>query len=78
MSKIAQLQFAAMSPDAQRAAVRRLALTGLDDLEVAERTGWAPELVRAVLAPPHPVDSIPLALLKNRRSGSPGGAVGEP
>jgi hypothetical protein len=52
MSKIAQLQVAAMTPDAQRAAVRRLALTGLDDIEIAKRTGWTSGQVRAALAPP--------------------------
>lgn len=77
MSRIAQLQFAAMTVDAQRAAVRRLALTGLDDLEIAERTGWTPGRVRATLAPPELMDGVPLALWRNRRSGSAGGSVCE-
>lgn len=78
MSKVAQLQFARMTYDAQRAAVRRLALSGLDDDEIAARTGWTTAQVRVALAPPEPMDAVPMALLRNRRSGSPGGSVSEP
>lgn len=73
MGRMAQLQFSGMTPDAQVSAVRRLALKGLDDAEIAEATGWLSERIRSVLAPPDTVDvSLPVPL-RNRRSGSSGG-----
>lgn len=73
MDKMAQLKFSALTPEAQVSAIRRLALKGLDDAEIAQATGWSSERIRSVLAPPDTVDvSLPV-LLRNRRSGSSGG-----
>jgi hypothetical protein len=66
-----------MAPDAQRAAVRRMALRGLDDIEIAQATGWPLQRIRDIVRPPEMIDSVPLALLRNRRSGSAGGSVAE-
>lgn len=74
MDRFAQLQFSVMAPDAQRAAIRRLALRGFDDTEIAQATGWTQEQVRAVLEPWGMDDGRPLPLLRNWRSGSPGGS----
>lgn len=73
MDRPAQLQFASMAPEAQRSAIRRLALRGFDDFEIAAATGWTPERIREVLSPPEPVEVPIPAIFKNRRSGSTGG-----
>lgn len=38
--------FRAMPPDAQRGAIRRLALSGLTEENIAARTGWSVDSVR--------------------------------
>jgi hypothetical protein len=75
MDRIAQLQFGSFSVDAQRATIRRLALRGLEDVEIAHLTGWTPEQVRSVLEPPLSADFSALIAARNRRSGSPGGPL---
>jgi hypothetical protein len=75
MERLAQLQFAAMAPDAQRAAIRRLALRGIEEAEISRATGWSTDQIRAVLAPPEGVNPLPSALWRTRRSGSPGGSA---
>ncbi len=73
MDRIAQLQFSAIAPDAQISAVRRLAIKGLNDAEIAQATGWPRERIRSVLVPPDNVHVPFPVLLLNRRSGSNGG-----
>lgn len=41
--------FRAIPEDVQRCTVRRLALCGLPDYEIAARTGWAVDRVRQVM-----------------------------
>jgi hypothetical protein len=41
--------FRAMPPEVQRGAIRRLALSGLDELDIAVRTGWSVDGVRRAL-----------------------------
>jgi|GEM_PF-2313983 len=41
-----QLQFKLMAPEAQRAAIQRMALRGMNIDEIAERSGWTPDEVR--------------------------------
>jgi hypothetical protein len=59
MSTFAQLQFQRLPPEAQRAALWRLAWSGRSPEQIAERIGWSPEQVRSAmhdeLPPPHPV-----------------------
>ena len=58
MHRSAQLQFQRLPPEAQRAALWRLAWSGLAPEQIAERTGWSAEQVRRAmhdeLAPAHP------------------------
>jgi hypothetical protein len=58
MHRATQLQFQRLPPEAQRAALWRLAWSGLAPEQIAERTGWAPEQVRQAmqdeLAPAQP------------------------
>lgn len=58
MHRVTQLQFQRLPPEAQRAALWRLAWSGLPPEQIAERTGWTPERVRQAmheeLAPPQP------------------------
>jgi hypothetical protein len=75
MDQKTRLQFKLLTPDAQRSAIRRLALSGLDDDEIAGRTGWTAAQVRSVLSPPGLPDFMPWALEKSRRSGSSGGSL---
>jgi len=75
MDRKAQLQFRLLTPDAQRSAIRRLALSGLDDDEIARKTGWTAAAVRHVLDPPMIPAFVPWALAKVRRSGSSGGSL---
>lgn len=49
MHRSLQLQFQRLPPEAQRAAVWRLAWSGLAPEQIAERTGWPPEQVRRAL-----------------------------
>jgi hypothetical protein len=70
MDRKTHFQFRLLSPDAQRSAIRRLALSGLDDEEIASRTGWAAADIREVLSPPVIPDFMPWALEKMRRNGS--------
>lgn len=72
MDRKAQLQFRLLTPDAQRSAIRRLALRGLDDEEIAQATGWTSTEVRRVLEPPIVPDFIAAVMNKTRRSGSSG------
>lgn len=56
MSRTEQLQFQRLPPEAQRAALWRLALKGLSAEQVAEQIGWAAADVRRVMdeeAPAH-------------------------
>ena len=59
MSTFAQLQFQRLPPEAQRAALWRLAWSGQSPEQIAERIGWSPQQVRSAmhdeLSPPHPV-----------------------
>jgi len=71
----ARLQFRLMERDAQVSAIRRLALRGLDEHEIAQATGWAEDDIRELLAPEAVPGFIPWALGKFRRSSSPGGTV---
>ena len=49
MHRATQLQFQRLPPEAQRAALWRLAWTGLAPEQIATRTGWTPEQVRRVM-----------------------------
>jgi len=75
MNRAAQLQFRLLTPDAQRSAIRRLALSGLDDEEIAEKTGWSAAAAREVLSPPVVSGLMPWAMAKGRQSGSTGGPL---
>jgi hypothetical protein len=75
MNPTAQLQFRLLTPDAQRSAIRRLALSGLDDEEIAEKTGWTATEVREVLSPPVIPGLMYWAMAKRRQSGSTGGPL---
>ncbi len=46
MNRTAQLQFQRLPPEAQRAALWRLAWSGLTVEQMADRTGWSVEQVR--------------------------------
>jgi hypothetical protein len=58
MNMAAKLQFGRLPPEAQRAALWRLAWSGLGPEQIAQRTGWSAEQVRRVmhdeLAPAQP------------------------
>jgi hypothetical protein len=58
MHRVTQLQFQRLPTEAQRAALWRLAWSGLPPEQIAERTGWTPERVRQAmheeLGPPQP------------------------
>jgi hypothetical protein len=41
--------FRAMPPEVQRGAIRRLALSGLPEEDIAARTGWSADSVRRVV-----------------------------
>jgi hypothetical protein len=41
--------FRAMPPEVQRGAIRRLALSGRDEVDIAVRTGWSVDRVRRAL-----------------------------
>lgn len=75
MDRKTKLQFRLLTPDAQRSAIRRLALSGLDDEEIAARTGWTATDIRGVLSPPDMPVLMPWVLEKARRSGSSGGSL---
>lgn len=75
MDRKAQLQFRLLTADAQRSAIRRLALKGLDDEEIASTTGWTTSEVRRVLERPSGQLPPPWALGKSRRSRSAGGSI---
>ena len=75
MNRTAQLQFRLLTQDAQRSAIRRLALSGLDDEEIAEKTGWTESQVREVLRPPVVFGLMHWAVAKRRHSGSTGGPL---
>ena len=49
MHRPAQLQFQRLPPEAQRAALWRLAWSGLTPEQIAERTGWSAEQVRRAM-----------------------------
>jgi len=49
MNTISKLQFQRLPPEAKRAALWRLAWTGLPVEQMAERTGWTVEQVRRVI-----------------------------
>ena len=72
MDRKTQLQFRLLTQDAQRSAVRRLALRGLDDEEIAQATGWSEAEVRRVLEPPVLADFMSAIFQKTRRSRSSG------
>jgi hypothetical protein len=46
----AQLHFLLLPSEAQRVAVRRLALSGMPDHDIAAATGWSVDNVRRVVA----------------------------
>jgi len=75
MDRKTWLQFRLLTEDAQRSAIRRLALSGLDDEDIAERTGWSSTEIRGVLSPTMFPEIVPWALEKGRRSGSSGGSL---
>ena len=75
MDKKAQMQFKSMTVDAQRSAIRRLALSGLEDEEIARTTGIALAEIRNVLAPPMIPDLMPWAPQRSGRSGSSGSGL---
>ena len=75
MDRKTQLQFRLLTQDAQRSAVRRLALRGLDDEEIAQATGWSEAEVRRVLEPPVVADFMAAVFQRTRRSGSSGNPV---
>jgi len=70
MDRKAQLQFRLSTADAQQSAIRRLALTGLDDEEIARITGWSIADVRHVLSPPEVSSTMPWGMGTMRRYGS--------
>jgi hypothetical protein len=76
MDRKTKLQFRLLAPHAQRSAIRRLALSGLDDEEIAARTGWTAADVRRVLSPADVPVVEPWVLEKAWRSGSSGGSLG--
>jgi DNA-directed RNA polymerase specialized sigma24 family protein len=49
MNRTAKLQFQRLPPEAQRAALWRLAWSGLSVEQMAERTGWSVEQVRRAM-----------------------------
>jgi len=49
MHRTTQLQFQRLPPEAQRAALWRLAWSGVSPEQIAERTGLTPERVRQAL-----------------------------
>ena len=49
MHRANQLRFQRLPPEAQRAAVWRLAWSGLGPEQIAERTGWSAEQVRRAM-----------------------------
>lgn len=49
MHRYEQLQFQRLPPEAQRAALWRLAWSGLAPEQIAERTGWTAEQVRRAM-----------------------------
>lgn len=49
MNRMARLQFQRLPPEAQRAALWRLAWSGLSVEQMAERTGWPVERVRGMI-----------------------------
>jgi hypothetical protein len=59
MDRRTRLEFNLLAPEAQRSAIRRLALSGLDDDEIAARTGWTATEVRDLLSPPERPPEIP-------------------
>jgi hypothetical protein len=67
-----QLQFRLLTQDAQRSAVRRLALKGLDDEEIAQATGWSEAEVRRVLEPPVVADFMAAVSRERADRGPPG------
>jgi hypothetical protein len=75
MDKRAQMQFRFMAPDAQRSAIRRLALSGLEDEEIAQATGLGLAEIRNVLAPPMIPEGMPWAPQRSGRSGSSGNGL---
>lgn len=76
MDHKAKLQFRLLTPDAQRSAIRRLALSGLDDDEIAQVTGWKATDVRRVLEPPMVPDYLAALSQKLRQSGTSGSPLG--
>ena len=58
MHRVTRLQFQRLPPEAQRAALWRLAWSGLTPEQIADRTGWTSEQVRRAmhdeLAPAQP------------------------
>lgn len=70
MDKRAQLQFGRLTADAQRSAIRRLALRGWSDEEIAKETGWFASDIRRVLEPPIVPGLLPWAMQRTRRQGS--------
>jgi len=76
MDRKTKLQFRLLAPQAQRSAIRRLALSGLDDEEIAVRTGWTAADVRRALGPPEMPVAMPWLFEKAWRSGSSGGSPG--
>ena len=75
MDKRARMQFKFMTADAQRSAIRRLALSGLEDEEIARSTGLTLAEIRNVLAPLMIPDVMPWALQRSVRSGSSGNGL---
>jgi hypothetical protein len=71
MDRKARLEFNLLAPEAQRSAIRRLALSGLDDDEIAARTGWTATEVRDLLSPPERTLIMPRVLEKAWRRGHP-------
>ena len=49
MNSLSKLQFQRLPPEAKRAALWRLAWSGLPIEQVAERTGWSVEQVRRAI-----------------------------
>ena len=71
MHRSEQLRFQRLPPEAQRAALWRLAWSGLPPEQIAERTGWPTEEVRRAMhedvaptQPPwaNPAERVELAL----------------
>ncbi len=65
MDRRAQLQFKLLTAEAQRSAIRRLALSGMSDGVIAQTTGWTTADVRRVL------DSPTISDLRTRAPRSP-------